>query len=119
MPVRQGIFQRCNLDFRKDQPVLRHLLRYLKPLIICWKGAARCLVVSLTSGKLLTQMDLWVIVEVISDLGVNSKMWIAIKDLYTDVKARVLYSGALSREFEISQGIGQWRILAPFMYKFT
>ena len=55
--------------------------------------------------------------KLFSDLGVNSKLWLAIKDLYTDVKARVLYSGALSREFEIAQGIGQGRILALFMYK--
>ena len=55
--------------------------------------------------------------KLFSDLGVNGKLWLAIKDLYTDVKARVLYSGALSREFEIAQGTGQWRILAPFMYK--
>ena len=53
----------------------------------------------------------------ISDLGVNGKLWLAIKDLYTDVKAQVLYSGAFSREFKISQGKGQGRILAPFMYK--
>ena len=33
--------------------VLRHLLRHLKPLTICWKGVARCLVVSLTSEKFL------------------------------------------------------------------
>ena len=52
-----------------------------------------------------------------SDLGVNGKLSLAIKDLYTDVKAWVLYSGALSREFEIAQGTGQGRILAPFMYK--
>ena len=31
-------------------------------------------------------------------------MWLAIKDLYTDVKAQVLYSGELSGEFDISQG---------------
>ena len=55
--------------------------------------------------------------KLFSDLGVNSKLWLAIKDLYTDVKARVLYSGALSGEFEIVQGTGQGRILAPFMYK--
>ena len=47
---------------------------------------------------------------------VNGKLWLAIKDLYTDVKARVLYSGALSGEFEIAQGTGQGRILALFMY---
>ena len=44
-------------------------------------------------------------------------MWLAIKDLYTDVKAQVLFAGELSREFDISQGTGQGRILAPFMYK--
>ena len=44
-------------------------------------------------------------------------MWLAIEDLYTGVKAQVLYSGSLSRSFDMSQGTGQARILAPFMYK--
>ena len=44
-------------------------------------------------------------------------MWSAIKDLYTGVKAQVLYSGSLSRSFGVSQGTGQGRILALFMYK--
>ena len=42
---------------------------------------------------------------------------VSIKDLYTGVKAQVLYSGSLSRSFDVSQGTGQGRILAPFMYK--
>ena len=33
-------------------------------------------------------------------------MWLTIKDLYTDVKAQVLYSGSLSRQFKVSQGTG-------------
>ena len=116
--VRQGIFWRCNLDSRKVQAVLRHLLRYLKPLIIFGKGVARCSVISLTSGKLLIQFGLMgYLYKLFSDLGVNGKLWLAIKDLYTDVKAQVLYSGALSRELDIAQGTGQERILAPFMYK--
>ena len=41
----------------------------------------------------------------------------AIKTLYTGVKVRVLYSGSLSRKFDVSQGTDQGRILAPFMYK--
>ena len=43
----------------------------------------------------------------------------AIKDLYTGVKAQVLYLGSLSRQFSVSQGTGhdQGRIVAPFMYK--
>ena len=57
--------------------------------------------------------------KLFSDFCVNGKLWFAVKDLYTDacVKARVLYSGALSREFEIAQGTGKGRILAPFVYK--
>ena len=55
--------------------------------------------------------------KLFNDLGINGKMWLAIKDLYTDVQAQVLYDGTLSRHFEIVQGTGQGRILAPFMYK--
>ena len=53
--------------------------------------------------------------KLFTELGFNSRMWLAIKDLYTNVKARVLYSGSLSRMFGISQGTGQGRILAPFL----
>ena len=44
-------------------------------------------------------------------------MWLAIRDHYTGVRAQVLYSGLLSKTFDISQGTGQGRILAPFMHK--
>ena len=55
--------------------------------------------------------------KLFTDLGVGGRMWLTIKDLYTGVKAQVLYSGSLSRQFSVSQGAGQGRILAPFMYK--
>ena len=55
--------------------------------------------------------------KLFTELGVGGRMWLAIKDLYTGVKAQVLYSGSLSRKFSVSQGTGQGRILAPFMYK--
>ena len=44
-------------------------------------------------------------------------MWKVIKALYTNVKAQVLHAGSLSRKIDVSQGTGQGRILAPFMYK--
>ena len=44
-------------------------------------------------------------------------MWLAKRDLYTDVKAQVFYEGSLSWKINLSQGTGQGRILAPFMYK--
>ena len=51
------------------------------------------------------------------ELGINSKLWLVIKELYTNIHACVTYNGFLSRDFVISQGSGQGRILAPFMYK--
>ena len=44
-------------------------------------------------------------------------MWKVMKDLYTNVKAQVLYARSLSRKIDVSQGTGQGRILVPFMYK--
>ena len=55
--------------------------------------------------------------KLFNDLSIKGRMWLAIKDLYTDVKAQVLYSGELSGEFDVSQGTGQGRIFAPFMQK--
>ena len=55
--------------------------------------------------------------KLFSEFGIGGRMWLVIKDLYTGARALVLYSGSLSREFDVLQGIGQGRILAPFMYK--
>ena len=44
-------------------------------------------------------------------------MWLAIKDLYTEVRGQVFCSSTLSRKFDISQGTGQGSILAPFTYE--
>ena len=52
-----------------------------------------------------------------SKFGIRGRMWLVIRGLYTGIKAQVLYSGSLSRKFDVLQGTGQGRILAPFMYK--
>ena len=44
------------------------------------------------------------------ELEAGGRMWLTIKDLYTDVKVQVLYSGLLSGQFKVSQGSGQGRI---------
>ena len=51
------------------------------------------------------------------DLGIDSKFWLILKDLYTDIHAKVLHGGNYSRTFKRLQGSGQGRILAPFMHK--
>ena len=55
--------------------------------------------------------------KLFSEFGIRGRMWLAIRGLYTGIKAQVLYSGSLSRKFDVLQGTGQGRILAPFMYK--
>ena len=53
-----------------------------------------------------------------SELGINGRMWLVIKDLYTNVKAKVLYAEALSREIDILQGTGREEFLLPLCTKF-
>ena len=55
--------------------------------------------------------------KLFSNLGIRCRMWSALRDLYTNVKSQVFYEGLLSRKSDLSQGTGQGRMLAPFMYK--
>ena len=50
--------------------------------------------------------------------GIKGRMWLAIRDLYTNVKAQVFFhEGSLSRKINVSQGTGQGRTLAPLCTK--
>ena len=51
------------------------------------------------------------------EFDIKGRVWLALKDLYTDITAQVLYDGSLSRVFDVLQGTGQGRIIAPFMYR--
>ena len=46
------------------------------------------------------------------EFGMRGRTWLGIKDLYTSVRAQVLYPrpGSLSRTLDISQGTGQDRL---------
>ena len=57
--------------------------------------------------------------KLFSEFGIGGTMWLVIKDLYTGVRARVLYSGSLSREFDVLQGIGRGEYLPRSCKKFT
>ena len=41
--------------------------------------------------------------KLFSELGIGGRMWKVLKDLYTYVKAQVLYAGSLSRKIDVSQ----------------
>ena len=55
--------------------------------------------------------------KLFSEFGIKGHMWLVIRNFYTGVKAQILYSGSLSRKFDILQGTGQGRIPALFMYR--
>ena len=48
--------------------------------------------------------------KLFTELGIQGRMWLAIKDLYTDVKAKVLFAGELSREFEVQGRAEFWHL---------
>ena len=56
--------------------------------------------------------------KLFSELGMNGRMWLVIKDLYTNVKSKVLYAGALSREIDILPGTGQGKFSLSLCTKF-
>ena len=51
------------------------------------------------------------------ELGIDPKMWLIIKELFSSLKGQVIFNGHISSSFSTSQGSGQGRILAPFLYK--
>ena len=55
--------------------------------------------------------------KLFSELGIKGRMWLAIRDLYTNdicQSTSFFYEGSLSGKIDVSE---QGRILAPFMYK--
>ena len=84
---------------------------------MCWNEGEKFSVAFLTFVKPSTPCGLTACHTNYSEFGVGGRMWLAIKDVYTGVKVQVLHSGSVSRQFIVSQGTGQGRILAPFMYK--
>ena len=51
------------------------------------------------------------------EFDIKGKIWLAPKVLCTDITAQILYDDSLSRVFDVLQGTGQGRFIAPFMYK--
>ena len=47
-----------------------------------------------------------ILYKLFSELGIGGRMWKVMKDLYTNVKAQVLYTGSLPRKINVSQGTG-------------
>ena len=85
--------------------------------ITCLKAVARFSSALLMFVKPDTVWEDGILYKLFSELGIGGRMWKVMKDLYTDVKAQVLYVGFSRRKINVFQGTGQCRILVPFMYK--
>ena len=110
-------FRKCNFVFRRVSAVSRPPSLYSRRSIICLNEEVKSSAAFLDVRKGFDMV--WIdglLYKLFTELGINGRMWLAIEGLYTNVKARVLYSGSLFRMFDISHGTGQGEILARFMY---
>ena len=81
-----------------------HMLERGSKIFVCFLNVRKAFNIVWIDGLLF---------KLFTELGTEGRMWLAIKDLCTGVKAQVLHSGSLSRSFDVFQGTGH----APFMYK--
>ena len=87
---------------------INHTLEHGSKLFSCFRNVRKAFDTVWIDG---------ILYKLFSELGIGGRMWKVMKDLYTNVKAQVLYAGSLSRKINMPQGTGQGRILAPVMYK--
>ena len=104
--LREGVG--CIETFFTIMETINHVLERTSEVFSCFLDVCKAFDTVSIDGLLF---------KLFSELGVKGRMWLAIKDLHTNVKAKLLYAGSLSRKICISQGTGQDRIIAPFMYK--
>ena len=57
--------------------------------------------------------------QLLSELGVQGKTFSAIKSFYFAIQCYVYFNGTTTDLFPVTQGSGQGRVLAAFMYKIT
>ena len=113
-----GFFSECSMVFKREWVEMKHPSLFLRQLITCGRVVAKFSAVFSMFPKLLKQSGLMAFFYTLfSDFGIRGRMWLALRDLYENFKARVFYEGSLSRKINLSQGTGQGRVLAPFMHK--
>ena len=114
----KDIFLKCSLGSKRGWDVLKHRSQFQKQFkITCQKGGSK-ICASFLVVQPLTLFELMVYhSNYLQNLELKGEMWLAIEDLYAGVEAQILFSGLLSRIFDVSQGTEKGRILAPFMCK--
>ena len=114
----QGLFSNMQFGFKEGVGCteasftilesINHLLERGSKVFGCFLDVQKALDTVWIDGLLL---------KLFSEFGIKGRTWLVIRKVFTGVKAQVLYSGSLSRKFDILQGTGQGRIPALFRYK--
>ena len=112
MLTKPDCFQICSLDFKRSVgcteasftilETINHMLERGSKVFGCFLDVRKAFDTVWNDGLLY---------EIFSEFDVRGGMWLAIRDLYTEVRGQVL-----SRTFDISEETGQRRISALFMY---
>ena len=110
-------FQSCSSVLRKGcteasftiLETINHMLERGSKVFKCFLDVRKAFETVWTDGLLF---------KLFSELGVKGRMWLAIKDLHTYVKAKVLHGGSLSREIGTSQAQDKEELLLPLCTKF-
>ena len=115
----QGLFSNMQFGFKEGVGCTEASFTILESINhMLERGSSKCFGCFLDVRKAFDTV--WIdglLFKLLSEFGIKGRMWLVIRNLHTGVKARVLYSGSLSRKFDILQGTGQGRIPASFMYK--
>lgn len=72
---------------------------------------------TLDSQKAFDVVHHTILLEKLSDKGIQKDIWLIIKDLYTDISSKVKWLGDCSQDFPINQGVRQGGILSTHLYK--
>ena len=114
----KGFFSEMQFGFQEGVGRTEALFTILETINHMLKGGSKVFSCFLDVWKAFDTVRIdGILYKLFSELGIGGRMWKVMKDLYTNVKAQVLYAGSLSRKIDVSHGKGQGRILAPFMYK--
>ena len=54
--------------------------------------------------------------ELFHEFDIKGRMWLALKGVYTDITVQVSYDDSLTRAFDVLQGTGQGRTIAPIKF---
>ena len=89
---------------------INHMLERGNKVFSCFLDVCKAFNTVLVDGLLF---------KLFPEFGIRGRMWLVIRCLYTGIKAQVLYSGSLSRKFDVFRVLGRVEFLLHSCTKST